>query len=418
MTIFWLQPWAWVGLTALLVPVVVHLLARQQHRRLLFPSLRFLHTTRLSAFRRWKITDWPLLVVRVLILGLAVAALASPVFVSADRQRTWAARSARAVVVVTAAEDASGATEAAALAADEQAAAFVGREFPVRSVDIANGLRDAATWLDRQLPAAREVVIVGDVRAGTLTAGDLAIVPVHTGIRFLPVASAEPTREFQLAAVSAGDTTTGAYQLRTTLADLATRVEYSPSGIAQGTLVEVRAAAAHRQRVEAALRAVLSEGLVLPRDGSRRVIIEFDGAPQVPSRTIVRPPGISWMRTALERIDNVRGGEQDGALVVETDVAGDDRRLVHLIAQVVTEAFADDRRDLEPRRVPASTLAAWARPSAGVPPDVKPGDEGDRRWMWIAVLALLAVESWLRRGRASQITLASSAENEEARHVA
>jgi hypothetical protein len=124
------------------------------------------------------------------------------------------------------------------------------------------------------------------------------------------------------------------------------------------------------------------------------------------------------MRTALERLDNVQGGEQDGALVVETDVAGDDPRVVHLISKVATEAFADDRRDLEPRRVAASTLAAWARPSSGVPPDVKPGDEGDRRWIWIAVLALLAFETWIRRGRASQVTLAAAVENEESQRVA
>jgi Aerotolerance regulator N-terminal len=418
MTIFWLQPWAWLGLTALIVPVVVHRLARQQHRRLLFPSLRFLHTTRLSAFRRWKITDWGLLVVRLLIVGLAVAALASPVFVSADRQRAWAARTARAVVVVSAVEDTPDAAEAPALAAEERAAAFVGREFLVRSAEIANGIRDAAMWLDQQPPAAREVVIIGDLRAGTLTAGDLAALPPHIGIRFMPLASTEPTREFQLAAISEHDATTGAYQLRTTLGDLATGVEYSPIGMAHGTVVEVRAAPAHQQRVEAARRAVLREGLVLPRDSNRRTIIEFEGAPLVPSPTIVRPPRLAWMRKALERMDNVQGGEQDGALVVATEVAGDDPRVVHLIAQVVTEAFADDRRDVEPRRVPASTLAAWARPSSGVPPDVKPGDEGDRRWIWIAVLALLAFETWMRRGRAPQMTLASSAENEEARRVA
>lgn len=418
MTIFWLQPWAWLGLTAVIVPLALHLLARQQRRRLLFPSLRFLHPTRLSAVRRWKITDWPLLAVRLLIVGMAVAALASPVLVSANRQRAWAERAARAVIVVAGAAGAPDASELAGFAAREMASAFAAREFPVGSGEIGDGIRDAAMWLDRQPPAAREVVIMGDLRTGALTAGDLETLPRHVGIRFVPVASTEPTREFQLAAISGHDATTGAYQLRTTLDDHATQVEYSPSRMAHGTLVDVRAAPAHQQRVEAARRAVLREGIVLPRDSNHRAIVEFEGAPLVPSRTIVRPPRVAWMRAALERIDKVRAGELDGALVVETDVAGDDPRVVHLISQVVTEAFGDARRDLEPRRVPASTLAAWARPSAGVPPDLKPGDEGDRRWIWIAVLALLAFETWMRPGRASRMTLASSAENEEARRVA
>jgi hypothetical protein len=418
MTVFWLQPWAWLGLAALGVPLAVHLLARQRRRRVPFPSLRFLHTTRLPAFRRWKITDWPLFVVRLLTVGAAVAALASPVFVSADRQRSWATRAARAVVVITGTADKPDTAETLELAAKERTAAFVARQFPVRSAEIGSGVRDAAMWLDRQPPASREVVIVGDMRAGTLTAGDFAILPSHIGIRFLPVESAEPSREWQLTAIGEHDGTTGAYQLRTTLDDLATRVEYGQAGTAPDTPVEVRAAPAHQQRVDAALRAVLSEGLVLPRDDSRRTIIEFQGAPSRLSPTVLRPPRLAWMRAALEGIDNVRGGEGDGVLVIETDISGDDPGAVHLISQVVTAAFADRRDDLEPRRIPAAMLAAWTRPPGGVPPDVKPGDEGDRRLMWLAVLALLVFEAWARRGRSSQQSPASTAAEEEAQRVA
>jgi hypothetical protein len=262
------------------------------------------------------------------------------------------------------------------------------------------------------------VVIIGDVRAGTLTAGDLAILPPHIGIRFLPVASTEPDRALQLAAIGEHDGTTGVYQMHTTLDDHATRVEYGPTGPVNSTPVEARAAAAHQQRVDAALRAVLSEGVVFPRDGGRRTTIEFEGAPSTPSRTGIRPPRLGWMRSALEGIDNVRGGEQDGVLVIETGLTGDDSRTVCLISQVVTAAFADDRRDLEPRRVPASMLTAWTRPPGSVPADVKPGDEGDRRLMWLGVLALLVFETWVRRGRSSQKPLPSDAEVGEAQRVA
>ena len=100
MRVVWLQPWAWAGLAALAAPILIHLLARHRQRELLFPTLRFVRATQLAALKRRVIADVPLLVVRLLILTAAIAALAAPVFVSAARQRTWAARTARAIVAL------------------------------------------------------------------------------------------------------------------------------------------------------------------------------------------------------------------------------------------------------------------------------------------------------------------------------
>lgn len=75
----WLQPWAWFGLGALAVPVLVHLLSRRPARTVAFPSLRFLVATPLRPTRRTRLSDWPLLVVRLAILLAAVLALAQPV---------------------------------------------------------------------------------------------------------------------------------------------------------------------------------------------------------------------------------------------------------------------------------------------------------------------------------------------------
>ncbi len=66
----------------------------------MFPSLRFLRSTRLVALKRRRISDWPLLTIRLLIVTMAVAALAGPVFVSDARWRSWSTRTARAVVIV------------------------------------------------------------------------------------------------------------------------------------------------------------------------------------------------------------------------------------------------------------------------------------------------------------------------------
>ena len=157
---FWLHPLAWWGLAALAVPVLIHLLVRQQSRRLAFPSLRFLRATRLAAIRRHTISDWPLLAVRLLILATAVAALASPVLVSAARRSSWNARVARAIVVVPHA-GAGVSADVNRIAGEEQAGSFVSAVFSPRE-RVADGLRAATTWLDRQPPATREIVVVGE----------------------------------------------------------------------------------------------------------------------------------------------------------------------------------------------------------------------------------------------------------------
>ena len=45
----WLQPLAWLGLIGVMLPLVIHLLARQRSRRVPFPSLRFLRVTQMTA---------------------------------------------------------------------------------------------------------------------------------------------------------------------------------------------------------------------------------------------------------------------------------------------------------------------------------------------------------------------------------
>ena len=68
------------------------------------------------------ISDWPLLVIRLVILALAVAALADPLWQSAARRAEWSQRQARAIVVDTTAgvsmEQASDGGERATWRAD------------------------------------------------------------------------------------------------------------------------------------------------------------------------------------------------------------------------------------------------------------------------------------------------------------
>ncbi|CAN5699821.1 hypothetical protein BH23GEM11_BH23GEM11_19700 [soil metagenome] len=74
----WLNPWALLGMGSLVVPLLVHLLKRNQARVRRIATLRFLEATPPASTRPTQITDPLLLLVRLLILAVAVAALARP----------------------------------------------------------------------------------------------------------------------------------------------------------------------------------------------------------------------------------------------------------------------------------------------------------------------------------------------------
>ena len=99
----WLNPWAWLGLLGVALPVLIHLLGRGHARVHRFPTLRFLGASRLLPTRRTRIHDLPLLLVRIGAVALAVAALAQPLVLTAKRARSLDRGLARAIVVDTSA---------------------------------------------------------------------------------------------------------------------------------------------------------------------------------------------------------------------------------------------------------------------------------------------------------------------------
>ncbi len=413
MSVSWLTPAAWWGLTALAVPILIHLLARERSRRLLFPSLRFLRTTRLAALKRRRVSDWPLLVIRLLILASAVAALAAPVFVSNARWRSWSARTARAVVIAPVPPGAPSAdAEVTALVQDARVGAFVSEVFEPNET-LGEGLRDAADWLERQPPSSREVVVIGDLRSGTLTAGDLDQLTSATGIRLLPLASSEPIRDLRLRAIGdAGSGTASSQDLRLMLTDQTTTVERRVVA-ANKSSIEVIAAPRDQQRAEAALRAVLAEGVVLPRDRDRQIVIEFAGA--LDARPLVQPAPDLWMRRALEQLPDLDGGLRDGHFVVRTSLSASDRDVAAALSRIVQASLADDLNDIEPSRIPATQLAAWSRPAGAVTRDSEPRDEGDRRYFWAAAIVLLILEQRIRRSPTTTADARASIDDQEAR---
>ncbi|MCA9712221.1 MAG: BatA domain-containing protein, partial [Myxococcales bacterium] len=73
-----LAPALLLGLLGLGLPVVAHLLGREPPRPIRFAAMRFLQATDQSVSQRRTIQDWPLLVVRLLLLALLVVVLTRP----------------------------------------------------------------------------------------------------------------------------------------------------------------------------------------------------------------------------------------------------------------------------------------------------------------------------------------------------
>ena len=78
------NPLAWLGLLLLALPVAVHMLVRNRAPVQRLPTLRFLRGEPPIAIRRSRPDEPRLLLLRMTILALAVAALARPLFPRAE----------------------------------------------------------------------------------------------------------------------------------------------------------------------------------------------------------------------------------------------------------------------------------------------------------------------------------------------
>lgn len=73
-----LAPLFFVGLAAIVVPILVHLIQRERKRVIEFPSLMFVQKIPYQSVRRRRLRHWPLLLMRALALAMLVAAFARP----------------------------------------------------------------------------------------------------------------------------------------------------------------------------------------------------------------------------------------------------------------------------------------------------------------------------------------------------
>ena len=435
----WQNPWAWAGLLALAIPVLIHLLGRRSARAQRFPSLRFLEASQLTATRLTRLTDLPLLAVRMAILAAAVAALAAPLLLTEDRERDLGRALARAIIVDTSASMSratvtGGAGERALDAARREAARL--RDEATTSVILetrspALAMPGASAWLATR-PGRRELIIVSDFQVGTLDSLDIAAVPEDVGIGLTPTASD-----------SAAPSVDGSI-VRAATATQITTAAGSTQG--QGGLV-ILAAAGERTRAEAARRAASTTvPSSMPVPAERPVVVVhrgYDSRAQL--LRDARPLAQPWQTDLLVRLRAdptliaaalnadipATGGDSTTDADSLTAVAftrarvpvvraasdqgdGRDRLLLFmradagslvsagLLAAVMRASLpASQATELEPSRLPEATLAEWRRPAASATTTRSAIDAGtsDGRWLWVLALVLLGIESWMRRGR-------------------
>lgn len=380
MSVLWLAPMALLGLALVAVPVAIHLLVRQQSRRIAYPSLRFLRQSQLAALRRRNIQDALLLACRAAIVASAAIALGGPVLQTASRSAAYGARVVRAVVVEPGV--------APAAEAEARGDAFQSRIFGrTRASD---AIDEAARWLAEQSPASREIVFVGEFRRGSVTPGDLQAVPSATGVRFISTAGAPAAREVFLPVLRSPRSGEGSglviERRPAYLDDESTRVTAGGAEPAASDVVRIVAAPADQSLADAALRAALAEGLRW-RDSPQRVLIAWTGVAEAVAQRAVA-----------------------GALLVRMDRPEPVSSAASAVVEAVEQVSADAVATLEPVRISQEQLQAWSRAPGGVPPSARPADEGDRRWFWVLALTLLGTEHLLRRAVTRQAAVESAVE--------
>jgi hypothetical protein len=410
--VIWRHPIAWLGLAALAVPILVHLLGRAAARRQRFPTLRFLLASRQMPVRRDRLKDLGLLAIRCGVVVAATAALAQPLSWSANRAQAGDAI-ARAILVDTSASMARAAPgggsaldtarrEAGRLAASSDGSRIVMTDAP------RGDLEGALAWLATQ-PGRREVAVLSDFQITALDEADLRGVPAGTGVRLVRVeAGAWPGRSPGPAVLIL-------------------------SGPGERTRADAAWHAARALRAPAAARADRPVAVVFQDAEDYRALVSqatpFDAAWMFDvSAAVARDPLLVEAAAGVEAagppaseasasaaiVPLVRTSSgQPAVLAAGGRVRGEDRLLFFPLADAgsplsaalvaaVARATGDapTARELDARTRADRELRTWERePAPPAPGPGSAGDQSDGRWLWGVALLLLAVEAWGRRGR-------------------
>jgi len=449
--VIWQNPWAWLGLLALAVPVLIHLLGRRSARIRKFPTLRFISASQLMATRWTRPSDLTLLAVRLGIIAASVAALANPLLLTAGRQRDRGRSVARAIIVDTtesmmrASRPRTGGDRAMdrARAESERLASDASTSVILQTVAPAGALPGAVGWLGTQR-GRREVVVISDFQTGTIDVADLAVIPGDIGVGLMRI-DVEPRGGSPEVAMRQGSADIIA---RVTADSVRTDVEWTLRGQAAASdrdAVVILAGAAERARADAARDAALTVSAAVPAVGRPTAIVhrQYEQRDRLvrdakPLRLawegdiVARLRGDSMLLTAASTADVAADSGIDQtvsdsqfvvvartaagrpvALAAHGSVDGVDRLLLFsradagslasaaLIAATMRASTVEPVvGELEPSTIPEQTLESWRRPAASGRASMSTGDDAsDGRWFWMLALVLLGIETWMRRAR-------------------
>jgi hypothetical protein len=427
--VVWLHPVILFALAAVAAPILIHILVQRRAEVVPFPTLRFLRSTAIVSIRRHLLEDRLLLALRIAIVAAAVTAVAGPLLVTRARRDVWNRRIVRATVI-------SGAPTASGGASRDGERVVQTREF--RGPSLGDGIRRALEWLDAAPPARRELVVSAPLTIGSLSAADIADVPPSVGLRFERVGTLPAERTVSYGRVRAVD---GSIEREVTLAGAQTSVRDRSAGdpkagADRGFPLDVLAAPPARPFVDAAIAAVLGERVWSPPEAHRARLVlastehataevsagNGDMQPWIADAIVrltrdadlqhasaraagaLEEPRFSqapWVTVARSR-DNrllIAAAASADRLVVVSGAPPSDVALPILVRGIVNAiAGVADIVPLEIVPIPDAQLTAWSRPAAPPPtPRIDRVESDDRRLLWIAVLGLLLVETWVRR---------------------
>lgn len=358
------NPIALLGLLAVAVPVLIHLLGRHQSRIERFPTLRFIGASRLTPTRRKRISDWLLLLVRVAIVAVAALALSQPVF---KRTSPSASQLSRAIIV-----DTSASMPRVAPLSDSLTSNAVATQILTDSPS--DAIPGAIAWLETQ-PGLREIAIVSDFQRSSIDSSAISAIPKDVGVSVIP-------KDVRLSVIPGA--------ARDDIGVLA-----GPSDLAGAT---------------AAWRAV---GRPVPRDTLGRIAIIYRSHPGADSlRRSAAPVDSMWMARIVAAVDrdpafaaldsdSITAGRNGNRLsfFVRTD-AGSLASAALNQALLRATATAIPASEMDSTHWSAATIASWKRAPALSPsgPHALAAPPSPR-WFWLVALLLIALETWMRSRR-------------------
>lgn len=428
----WQNPWAWLGLATIAIPILIHLLGRDKAPRHSFPSLRFIEIAELPPTRRTRLHDLVLLAARVTIFALAAAALAQPLLLDARRRASIDRRIARAIIVDTSAsmqrltpsgglaiDSARG--EARRLASDAQTSVAILTSAPSAAIS------GAVEWLESQ-PSRRELVIVSDFQTGTIDSSAIAGVPLAIGVRAIPISTTDnlPIERRSLvrdaSVVARVDVAANPTVVSWTIAHDSARLEPRITLDAKDrSAVEILTAAATTLGVAAPIDTSAVVTVVTPNAENRDELTRRSAPVFSPRLTDVvarlYADPLSPSALGFKAAEDTAGGVHRLLLFSNDSVASVNSAIL-VAATRRALSIAPAVEELDPSTIPTSLIASWQRAPSATPTreSVDPTNgPSDARWLWAVVLALLGVEAWLRREqRAAMVALKERAHDRAA----